>query len=133
MVQVVGEEFDIVPFPIDFPKYLFEYVPENAKYYMTIYDDWGEEKLNLLEALGCSVDVMWRRTEDEKVTSGTQIRSFIIQNKPWRNLVPKFVYDYAINKNIESRLKKLKCTVFSQNNSSFSPYYNIKYFYHTTV
>lgn len=45
-IGVKAEEFDIVPFPINYPEFIFNYAPANAKYYMTIYDAWGYEKRN---------------------------------------------------------------------------------------
>lgn len=55
------EEFDIVPFPINFPDKILNYVPLNAKYYITIYDEWGEEKLKILQNdLKLDVEVLWR-------------------------------------------------------------------------
>ena len=104
-------EFDIVPFPINFPETLLDYVPKEAMYYMTIYDDWGKEKKTSLEMLGCAIDVMWTRTNDEKVTSGTQIRNYIMHDKPWKHLVPEFVYNYVIANGIDCRLKKISLKV----------------------
>ena len=64
---VKEEEFDIVPFPINFPEKIFNYVPLDAKFYMTIYDEWGEEKLKSLQNdLKLDVEVLWRVTLEEK-------------------------------------------------------------------
>ncbi len=52
---VAREHFDVVPFPINCPQLLFNYVPLDAKYYMTIYDDWSLEKKATLESLGCGM------------------------------------------------------------------------------
>ena len=49
---VPREEFDIVPFPVNCPELLFNYVPREAKFYMTLYDQWSLEKKALLESLG---------------------------------------------------------------------------------
>jgi len=100
-------EFDIVPFPINHPDHLFNYVPKCAKYYMTIYDQWGIEKYELLKKLSCDTNVMWRKTNDEKVTSGSQIRRLIIDGKSWESLVPKFVYNYIIDNGLDKRIVEL--------------------------
>lgn len=100
-------EFDIVPFPINYPELLFNYVPSHAKYYMTIYDDWSREKQHSLEKLGCDIDIMWTRTNAEKVTSGTEVRNLIILNKPWRHLVPEAVFEYIIQNGIDKRIRKM--------------------------
>jgi cytidyltransferase-like protein len=102
---VCRDEFDVVPFPINCPELVFNYVPMNAKYYMTIYDDWSIEKKEALERLGCSIEVMWTRTNEQKAASGTQVRECIIFNRPWRHLVPQYVYDYVTENGIDLRLK----------------------------
>jgi nicotinamide-nucleotide adenylyltransferase/phosphinothricin biosynthesis protein PhpF len=104
---VKREAFDIIPFPINYPELLFNYAPKDAKYYMTIYDDWSREKQVSLEALGCSIDVMWTRTNSDKVTSGTEVRNCITHDQPWDHLVPKFVHNYVLDNGIDYRLKNL--------------------------
>ncbi|MEM4314153.1 MAG: nicotinamide-nucleotide adenylyltransferase [Thermoplasmata archaeon] len=39
--------------------------------------------------------------------SGTEIRKRIALNKEWKDLVPKFVYEYIINKSLDKRIKNL--------------------------
>ena len=101
-------EFDIVPFPINVPEILFNYVPLDAKFFMTIYDEWSREKYDQLKALGCDIEIMWTRTNDEKVTSGTEIRNRIMQGLEWKPLVPASVYTYIINNGIDVRISKMK-------------------------
>ena len=103
-------EFDIVPFPINFPDTLFNYVPQDAKYFMTIYDEWSIEKLDLLKSKNCIVDIMWTRTNDEKITSGTEVRNLIISNKAWAHLVPEFVCKYILDNHIDLRLRDIAST-----------------------
>lgn len=100
-------EFDIVPFPINYPELLFNYVPLNAKYYMTIYDDWSREKQSSLEKLGCDIEIMWTRINAEKVTSGTEVRNLIICNKPWKHLVPTSVFKYITEHGIDERIRRM--------------------------
>jgi nicotinamide-nucleotide adenylyltransferase/phosphinothricin biosynthesis protein PhpF len=104
---VKRSEFDIVPFPINYPDLLFNYVPRNAKYYMTIYDEWSMEKLSSLKALGYNIDIMWTRTNADKITSGTEVRNLITTNKPWEHLVPKSVCKYITDNQIDLRLRNM--------------------------
>jgi len=104
---VKRNEFYVVPFPINYPERIFHYTPQNAKYFMTIYDEWGYEKKKILEKLGCSIDVMWTKAIDDKVTSGCEIRRLIADNKPWKHLVPEFTYNYIINNKLHLRIKRL--------------------------
>lgn len=101
------EEFDIVPFPVNFPELLFNYAPKKAKYYMTIYDQWGIEKKQNFEKLGCDVDVMWTMTNEDKCTSGSEVRALIKNGGEWRHLVPRFVYNYVIENKIDIRIKNM--------------------------
>ena len=103
---VPREEFEIVPFPINRPELIFNYVPSDAKFYMTLYDAWSEEKKTMLESMGCDIEVMWRRTNEEKFTSGTAVRECIISDTPWKHLVPDFVYQYMTEHKIDARLRQ---------------------------
>lgn len=105
------EEFGIVPFPICYPELLFNYVPKEAMFYMTIYDEWSEEKKRALEELGCQVEVMWQKPAEEKEMSATEVRSNIIHDRLWEHEVPKFVYRYIMEHGIDRRLKELAAQV----------------------
>lgn len=101
------EEFDIVPFPINFPEKIFNYAPLNAKYYMTIYDEWGEEKYTYLkEKLKLDVDVLWRVTLEEKGISASDIREKIQKEQEWKQYVPNYVYKYITENHIDKRIKQ---------------------------
>ncbi len=98
--NVKGSRFDIVPFPIEFPERIKNFVPTDAKFYLNICDGWGEKKLNVLKSLGLDVEVMRVKTPAEKGISGTQVREAIRNGKEWRHLVPSAVYEYIISNNL---------------------------------
>mgnify|MGYP003307089289 CR=1 FL=1 len=103
---VPQEEFDIVPFPINFPEKIFNYVSTDAKYYMTIYDKWGEEKLKTLkEDLNLDVEVLWKVSLEDKGISASDIRKNIQEGKEWKEYVPNFVYKYITENNLDKRIK----------------------------
>ena len=103
---VKQEEFDIVPFPINFPDKIFNYAPLDAKYYMTIYDEWGEEKLKSLQNdLKLDVEVLWRVTLENKGISASDVRKCIQEGKEWKQFVPKFVYHYIKENGLDQRIK----------------------------
>jgi cytidyltransferase-like protein len=83
---IARSRFRVVPFPHSFPERLTHYVPPGALMLMTVYDEWGESKLERFRRVGFEVEVLWRRTE--KVTSGTAIREAICAGRPWEDLVP---------------------------------------------
>ena len=100
-------EFEIVPFPIDDPPLLSSYVPMDAVFYMTVYDDWDLEKKTILEGLGCKVEVLWqRKPEDKKVSGGAVLRS-ICEEGDWKGMVPKSVYRYICDHGLEEKIRAL--------------------------
>ena len=102
---VKREEFEIVPFPVNRPELLLQYVPQSAKFYVTVYDDWGREKLRMLQNLGCETEVMWERTDAERFTSGTEVRRRMAEGENWRELVPESVYRFITDHDLEGKIK----------------------------
>jgi len=90
---ITEDRFCIIPFPINTPEYLKFYAPKEARYYVTIYDQWGRHKKEILESLGLDVEVMWERNLSEKITSGTKIREAILHDRNWSSFVPRVVFD----------------------------------------
>lgn len=105
--EVPRDEFDIVPFPINFPELLKYYVPLNARFFVTVYDEWGWKKVDLFRSLGLDVDVMWVRSPSDLITSGTEIRNLILTGGDWDDLVPstvaKIIHDVG-TRTIASRM-----------------------------
>jgi nicotinamide mononucleotide adenylyltransferase len=83
------DRWRIVPFPHGFPERLRYYAPRDAVYLLTVYDDWGEAKLQRFRALGLRTEVMWRRAH--KPISGSRVRRAIAAGDPWESLVPAAV------------------------------------------
>ena len=80
--------FSIVPFPINRPDLYRYYVPPDAVFYLTIYDDWGRKKLQLLQSAGLATEVMWERPLSEKGLTAAAIRDAMTGDKAWEHLVP---------------------------------------------
>jgi nicotinamide mononucleotide adenylyltransferase len=90
-LQVQGwgwEEFSIVPLPINVPELYHYYVPLTATFFLTIYDDWGERKLQLFQSLGLTIELLWRRPLSEKGLTSSAIRRLIEGREEWEYLVP---------------------------------------------
>lgn len=81
-------EFSVVPFPVNRPELYQYYVPLNALFILTIYDDWGRRKLEIFRSLGLETDVMWEKPPEEKGVTGSAIRRRMIRGEPWKHLVP---------------------------------------------
>jgi nicotinamide mononucleotide adenylyltransferase len=81
-------DFSIVPFPITTPELYRYYVPMDAVFYLTIYDDWGRHKLGLFQTMGLKIKVLWEKPLAEKGLSAGDIRQCMIEDRPWEHLVP---------------------------------------------
>lgn len=85
---VPAESFITVPFPINLPELCRFYVPLDAVFFLTVYDEWGRRKLQLLRELGLRTEVLWERPPEEKGLSGATVRRLMREGRPWRHLVP---------------------------------------------
>lgn len=97
------EEFEIVPYPIERPEILYNYIPLNATSFFTIYDQWGYEKLHRLSELGYDIFVIPR---GEKQMCSTEIRSKIVDGEDWKSMVPEAVYNYITENNLTAKVKQ---------------------------
>jgi cytidyltransferase-like protein len=71
--NVPRKRFSIVPFPIDNPAVISEFVPTEAVMFTTIYDKWNLEKIRRLRGQGYPVEVLWRRRHKQYV--GAEVRA----------------------------------------------------------
>jgi len=99
-------EFSIVPFPINIPDLIKYYVPIDAVFFLTIYDDWGRQKKQFLESLGLKIHVLWKVTLENKGLSSSDIRKAMIHDKPWEHYLPVSVAKLMKEWEIPLRLKK---------------------------
>jgi cytidyltransferase-like protein len=102
---VSRQAFEIVPFPINYPKLIKYYVPSDATFFVTIYDEWGHEKVKVLRSLGITVDIMWERPMSDRLTTGTEIRSLMKKQEPWQHLVPNAVFSVVKQLNLEFKIR----------------------------
>lgn len=98
-------EFSIVPFPINFPELYQFYVPLDAVFFLTIYDQWGDRKLEIFKSLGLETEILWRRDVSEKGLSSTTIRSFICEGKPWKKYIPSQLLPLVKEFDLEQRIR----------------------------
>ncbi|MBQ4048882.1 MAG: adenylyltransferase/cytidyltransferase family protein [Clostridia bacterium] len=99
------EDFEIVPYPIERPEILYNYVPLSATSFFTIYDDWGYEKLHRLGKLGYGTHVLFDKRE--KAMCSTEIRQKIVNGDEWKNMVPNAVYEYIVENGLTEKVIKL--------------------------
>ncbi len=98
-----SDSFCLMAAPITDPDRLASYLPSPAKseFFVTIYDEWGEQKAREITALGYATTTLWRRTYDERFTSGTFVREAIRNNDQWEHLVPNAVARYIIENGLD--------------------------------
>ncbi|BCS90169.1 nicotinate-nucleotide adenylyltransferase [Pseudodesulfovibrio sediminis] len=101
------KDFSVVPFPICKPDMILQAAPEDAVYYLTIYDEWGREKKQRLESLGLTTHVMWERQQKDKGISGTDVRQSILENGPWQTLVPPAVAQIVEELDLQKRFREV--------------------------
>ena len=80
-------DFSIVPFPINFPELYRFYLPLDAVFYLTIYDDWGRRKLEMFLSLGINAEVLWAKSPEQKGASAREIRKHLAEGRQWEHLV----------------------------------------------
>lgn len=101
-------DFTIVPLPINQPELFACYVPADAVYFLSIYDDWGRRKRDRFIALGLTVEVLSERSPEEKGISATDVRRRMTDGEPWEALVPPSTAQLMKAWNIAGRLRKLR-------------------------
>lgn len=105
--QLNYDEFSVVPLPINMPALFKYYVPMEAVFYLTIYDQWGKRKLEIFRSLGLRTEILWERPPQKKGISGKDVRRKMMNNDPWEHLVPPSVATLMKRWDIPSRLRTI--------------------------
>src|SRR5262249_53983852 len=84
------DEYAITPGFITEPNRMTAFLPpkRHTTVFITVYDQWGDEKANRLRRMGYSVEILWRRKISERVISGTEVRNLMRSGKVWQHWVP---------------------------------------------
>jgi nicotinamide-nucleotide adenylyltransferase len=107
---VPSSRFSIVPFPINLPELYRYYVPLDAVFFLSIYDDWGRRKLEQFRNLGLAVHILRQVPLQEKGISAVDIRTRMLTGEPWEHLVPPAVADLLVRWDITARLRAMAAT-----------------------
>jgi len=100
-------EFSIVPFPINVPELIKYYVPLDAIFFLTIYDDWGRQKKDYFQSLGLKIHVLWEVPLEQRGLSSSDIRDLMRKGEKWEHLVPKSTAKLMKQWNVTKRLKEI--------------------------
>ncbi|HOP41434.1 MAG TPA: hypothetical protein PLI53_10370 [Geobacteraceae bacterium] len=114
LVRAVLEEagiepsrYSVVPFPINMPELYKYYVPLDALFFLTIYDDWGKQKLEYFTSLGLRIRIIREVPSTHKGLSATDIRQRMAKNEPWAELVPTATAGLMKKWDIPDRLRAM--------------------------
>jgi nicotinamide mononucleotide adenylyltransferase len=98
--------FGFVPFPIETPQRLQNFLPLSVPCYTTICEEWNREKISLLRGIGYEVTVLYEKSQ--KVVSGQVIRQDIAAGGDrWRGMVPKATERAVERLDLRTRLVNL--------------------------
>ncbi len=100
--------FSVVPFPINFPELYSSYVPLDAMFFLTIYDDWGRRKMEIFQSLRLRTSVLWERPPEQKGIRASEIRKRISTGKQWEEFVPKATSRLLKEMKILDRLRETR-------------------------
>jgi hypothetical protein len=90
--------------PLELLKY---YVPLDATFFVTLYDDWGKKKLEGFRSVLLNVEVLWKSPLSEKGISGDSMRRRIVEGKRWEELAPESTRHLIQAWDIPACLRKL--------------------------
>ena len=102
------DHYSIVPFPINQPELYKYYAPLDAVYFVTIYDDWGRQKLDYFESQGLKTHVLRDVPPEEKGISSTRIRNAMVKGDTWEHWVPDCIATLMRQWGIPDRLKRME-------------------------
>jgi nicotinamide mononucleotide adenylyltransferase len=113
MVRAVMEEagiepsrLSVVPFPISIPELYRYYVPLDALFFLSIYDEWGKRKLAYFSSLGLMTHILRDVAAEQKGLSATEIRRRMASGEPWEELVPPAAAELMKRWDIPARLRE---------------------------
>jgi nicotinamide mononucleotide adenylyltransferase len=105
---VADGDVSIVPFPINLPELYPYYLPLDATFYLTIYDEWGMRKLERFHEVGLKTEVLWNKNPENKGLHASDIRNRMILGEAWGHLVPQETERLMKIWRVPERLKRLR-------------------------
>lgn len=104
------EKFEIIPFPINRLDLLPSYHINNAKYYLTIFDQWGKDKFaDLINLYGDeNVEQIPTLKNDSDRIKATDVRKKMKENGQWEDMVPGAISRYLKENKLVDKIIKLQ-------------------------
>lgn len=105
-IGIDRNKFGFVPFPIETPLRLPDFMPTSVPCYTTICEQWNQEKIEVLKGHGYDVRVLYENAS--KSISGSEIRRDIIAGgDAWKTVVPQATVRAVDRLGLRSRLLRL--------------------------
>jgi nicotinamide mononucleotide adenylyltransferase len=105
-VGIPRSTFAFIPFPIEHPHKLRQFLSTSVVCFTTICESWNREKIGVLKAEGYTVTVLWER---EKSVTGQAIREQIANGEDtWRRNVPLATARAIEKMDLAKRLRRLR-------------------------
>lgn len=101
------QQFSVVPLPINVPALYTHYVPLDATFFLTIYDEWGRRKKQQFEDLSLSTHVLWERKPHLKGISAKQVREKILAGEYVDDMVPRATAKLILKWKLRERLESI--------------------------
>ncbi len=111
------ESFTVTPLPINRPELYRYYVPMDAVFFLSIYDDWGRRKREFFLSLGLAVEVMREAPPQEKGLSATAVRARMVRGDPWEHLMPPAAVRLMKEWDVPGMLRREKLDYLSKNDN----------------
>ena len=106
---VQGDKYGFVPFPIEEPDLLPNFLDPSIVVFTTVYDDWNRHKIQVLRDHGYEVRVLWEGST-KKYTGAAVRASLIADGDEWRAMVPRAVATRLEELQVADRLRRLAAT-----------------------
>ena len=103
--DVDRSRFDFIPFPIDEPEKLHQFIDLNTVCFTTIREEWNRAKIERLERAGYRVEILWEKLEDKKISSTLIRESLLKGDDTWKGMVQPSTIKHIITINLINRLQ----------------------------
>ena len=100
-------EFDIIPFPVDYPEHVLQYVPQSAIYFIGLSTQSDRQKRRILEKLGMKVEILWKRDKEQRGITEKEVLDMIVNDGRWEQHVPKSTARYMKKEKLVLKIKDL--------------------------
>lgn len=98
-------DFEIIPFPINYPERWKYYLPPDAVHFIRFRNEWSQEKIDLFKRQQITLIVL-KNQEGIDIT-GMEVRRRLAQNQGWQELVPNGTGKVLEKLDATKRLRKI--------------------------